>query len=484
MFEADRHLDALQTLFDERIPVSVCEWLKRDSPMVAGGLPILGLPIGPGVDNTWGATQYLRARRPELPARFLAIRLLGARALCIEIAGHKKESALVEIDCDSLSAPRALNPSFEAYLRSSAKNDEIAHRIFDRVDDLLNRHGYTYDHVSGGKLPRAHQWRIVRSCVHDRLVGIAALRQNDQTDATEIDLFEIADHPLYASGHGVQSLLTLVFADAYKAGSSMRLVFNNVPGIRRASIPPEVLEFAKRAGVSLTRERNDRIDHNAGSTLFAAAAGLSARTISIVQSRPNLGLDAISYLAATRIWTLEEIAWLLDECPDAESVLFGLVDARDWLAYSGALGWGRAAVLAMAFRSALNQEGEEGIEAASIRVVRGHFEFRLARETNVPWTQAATLKPGDRIAVLPRPRPSLSFEPSALVADARLLASKAARATRRFILQSAESAANNVESAKSLLDDLAVARLFCPHTLRDLDNLVEAKFTRAKRVRR
>ena len=33
--------------------------------------------------------------------------------------------------------------------------------------------------------------------VHDRVVGIAALRQNDQTDSTEIDLFEVADHPLY-----------------------------------------------------------------------------------------------------------------------------------------------------------------------------------------------------------------------------------------------------------------------------------------------
>jgi hypothetical protein len=487
VFEGDRHLEALQALFEAPIPVSVREWLINGTPEVIGGLPLLGLPIGPDLGNAWGATQYLRTCRPELPTRFLVIRLLGERALCVDIAGENEDSPLTQVDCGSFSAPKMLNLSFEAYLQDAATNDEMAHRIFDRVDELLtllNQRGYTYDHVKGGKLPRAHQWRIVRSCVHDRLVGIAALRQNDRTEATEIDLFEVADHPLYAAGHGVRSLLMLVFADAYKAGSSMRLIFNNVPGIRRASIPREIIEFAKRAGVSIARQRNDQIDHETGSAIFAAAAGLSPRTISIVQSSTNLSLDSISYLAATRIWTLEEIAWLLDECPNAETVLFGLHDAQDWLAYTGAIGWARAAVLATAFRSALNEEGEEGIDAASIRVGGGHFEFRLARETVAPWTDGTKLKPGDWIAVLPRPRIPLSREPSLLLDDAKGFANKAGRATHRFILQSTESAAADVENAKPSLDELGVTRIFSPHTLPDLDNLVEAKFLRAKRVRR
>jgi hypothetical protein len=303
-------------------------------------------------------------------------------------------------------------------------------------------------------------------------------------DATEIDLFEVADHPLYAAGHGVRSLLTLVFADAFKAGSSMRLIFNKVPGIRGAAIPGEILEFAKRARISIARAGNNQINHDAGSALFAAAAGLSARTISIAQSSSNLTLDSISYLSATRIWTLEEIEWLLDECPNAESVLFGVADARNWVAYMEALGWGRAAVLASAFRSALNEEGEEGIDATSVRVAKGYFEFRVARETCLPWTEETALKPGDTIAVLPRPRPELSFEPYLLEANAKALAREAANATRRFILQSAESSVALDARVVPILSGLSVTTIASPYTLPDLDNLVDAKFMRAKRVRR
>jgi hypothetical protein len=149
-----------------------------------------------------------------------------------------------------------------------------------------------------------------------------------------------------------------------------------------------------------------------------------------------------------------------------------------------ALGWGRAAVLASAFRSALNEEGEEGIDATSVRVAKGYFEFRVARETCLPWTEETALKPGDTIAVLPRPRPELSFEPYLLEANAKALAREAANATRRFILQSAESSVALDARVVPILSGLSVTTIASPYTLPDLDNLVDAKFMRAKRVRR
>jgi hypothetical protein len=481
----DQHLVALQALFNIQLPTSVRRWLVEGAPIVAGGLPLLGLPIGPDLDNAWGATQYLQALRPDLDPNFLVIRLVDDRVLCIDLGGSLDgKSPLVEIDCNTKGRPKDLNKSFEAFLQDAAFNDSLSHRIFDRVDELLQKYGYSYDHMSGGKLPRAHQWRIVRSCVHDRLVGLAALRQNDQSDTTEIDLFEVADHPLYEPGHGVRSLLALVFADAYKAGSSMRLNFRAVPGIRTATIPEEIVAFAQTSGVTLTRSRSGSIDHLEGSALFAAAVGLSAKTISSVQSKRMLALDSISYLAASRIWSLEEMDWLLDQCARPDVVLFGLNDAKDWLAYAEALTWGRAATLTSAFRAALNEDGEEGVEATSVEAVGSCFRFRVVRPTIGPWSTVGLLKPGDTIALLPRPRLPLAFESSLIIADAKKLVGQLPDATFRLIAQSQEAPGIHTQAVQKQLDEMGVRLAVSPYSIADLDILVEAKFARASRIRR
>lgn len=82
----DSQLLAIRSMFDHAIPSSVEEWLDAASPQSAGGLPLIGLPLGPGLDNTWGATHFLRTTRPDLPQTLLVIRLLANQALCVDIA--------------------------------------------------------------------------------------------------------------------------------------------------------------------------------------------------------------------------------------------------------------------------------------------------------------------------------------------------------------------------------------------------------------
>ena len=484
MSQGEEHFKILQTLFDAPIPESVQQWLICGAPKVAGGLALLGLPIGPDLNNAWGATQYLRTCRPDLDPQFLVIRLVEDRVMCIDLRTQSdKESQMVEIACDSTINPEKIDVSFEAFLRRTAFEDDQTKRIFDRVDYLLERYKYTYDHVAGGKLPRAHQWRVVRSCVHDRVVGIAALRQNDQTDSTEIDLFEVADHPLYTAGHGIKSLLALVLSDAYKACSSMRLIFKSVHGIRTANVPQDITVFARSCGINFAQQRSDTIEHEDGASLFAAAVGLSAKTISAIRSKGGLSLESISYLVATRIWTLEEIDWLMAECPSPHVVLFGLKDARDWVSYTEVVSWARAATLASTFRAALNEGGDEGIEATAMEVIGGCFRFQVARSLVVPWSMLGRLNPNDSIAVLPRPRMPLPFEPSLLAQDARKLASAVPNATLRIIIQSQESASVSAETVKYQLDEFGVHLVASPYLLADIDSLVESKFERSRRVR-
>jgi hypothetical protein len=391
---------------------------------------------------------------------------------------------LVEIDCSSSSPPRELEKTFESYLKESEQNDETALRLFDAIDVLLKESKNTYDHIVGGKPPRAHQWRVVRSCVHDRVVGLAALRQNDRTDSTEVDLFEISDHPLYAKGHGVRSLLALVYSDAYKAGSSMRLQFRKVAGFRGAAIPAEIVDFAATHGLTLSTSSNT-IGEEDGALLYAAAVGLELHTALRIVSNRTLSLDAVSFLAATQVWNIDEIQWLIDNCADAQRVLFGLNDAKDWLLFGGSLAWARAAILATMFRAALNDGGEEGVEASVMRGAYPHLELRLTAASTLPWLEPAQrLRAGEVIAVLPRPRRTLSFEPSILIGEAKALAHGAPSASVRVILQAADTARSDIQPTTSALDELGVAVLISPYSISDLDHLAEDRFARARRVRR
>ena len=113
MSQGEEHFKIFQTLFDAPIPESVQQWLISGAPKVAGGLALLGLPIGPDLNNAWGATQYLRTCRPDLDPQFLVIRLVEERAMCIDLRTQSdKESQMVEIACDATINPEKIDPTF------------------------------------------------------------------------------------------------------------------------------------------------------------------------------------------------------------------------------------------------------------------------------------------------------------------------------------------------------------------------------------
>lgn len=477
---------AVEALVGGTLPPTVQTWLARGTPTHLFGLPLLGLPLGPAPDNIWGATLLLQATRPDLPPEFLAIRLLDGRALCVS-AQNGEEASMVEIELEGDAVPRVLGQSFPHYLEQGVSDCRRTEQIFDHVEAVLTRRGYTYDHARGGKLPRAHQPRIVRSCVHDMVVGIAELRQDEASNLTAIGLFECTDHPLYQPGHGVRSLTSLVLADAYKSGGSMALRFEQVGDLRGKVVPTEVAALARASGVELSAANLGRISQDEGVELFAAISGLSAHAIGRVKdaaTHQRLSVEALSFLILSNCWTAAEAEWVLHNAPRPAAVLFGEDGPENWLLKTEASAFGRAAILATMLRSSLTGSGEEGADTASCTISSGMFVLEPRRPCVMPWLADRPLLPGQSIAVLPRPRLPLAFEASLVDADAHALAAACPAATVRWLVYSAEAIDAELNAARPGLEALGVELVISPYRLSDLQEIYEGRLNRARRIRR
>lgn len=486
--DVEAELEAVCALVARSPGPAIKRWLRTGEPAHLFGLPLLGLPIGALPDNCWGATLLLQSMRPELPKAFLVIRVIDGRALCIQPMGaNRSDTPMIEVDLQSSEPPSKLQLTFETYLDQGAADLRRSERILDRVGQILTKQGYTYEHTNSGKLPRAHQTRLVRSCVHDVVVGIASLRQDDQNDDTLIGLFECTDHPIYQPGHGVRSLTALVLADAYKTGVSMGLRFDWVEGIRGRTTPRCFVDLAHELGVSLSDAPAGRISHDEGVAMFAALSGLSATAISKIEAaarRERITAEAASYLVISRCWTAAEAEWVLNAAPRPAAVLFGDDGPEDWLRQAESTPYGQAAILGSMFRSSLNEGGEEGLETASCIVAGGAFHLELRRNARAPWDGGRPLPAGYRLSLLPRPRQPLSFETSLILEDAARLARAAPDADERILLHTGEAAEVDLAPIAAQLNELGVSLVLSPYRIDDLQQIYEGRLTRARRVRR
>lgn len=481
----DDEIAAVAALLSRAPNQFTLNWLRSGGPPHAFGLPFLGL-FGEEMD-CWTATLSLQACRPELERDLLVVRSYNSHVLCARSpVGAQGEAMLVQVDLESDDAPVKTGWSFESYLRSGQRDLQRTERILDRVDWLLAKQRSKYDHVEGGKLPRANEWRVVRSCVHDRVVGLAGIRQDDQRDATIVDLFEASDHPLYAPGHGLRSLTTLILADAYKTGASLNLVFRNVSGLRDAVVPPALVRLAAEQGIELHNPGSGMVTHDEGVALFAALSGLSNAGLAKARALPpsaRLSIEALSYLITIRAWSPEEAEWILFTVPRPAALLFGEDNVDDWLLFAESQAFGRAALLASLYRSSLNDNGVEGVETSRVTAREGAWSIELASEADSIWAESR-FQAGECVQLAVWPRRPLAFETSLILQDARRLAATAGETDRRLLLYSEESAEVDLTGIASALDELAVSVVFAPYRLAELDQILEVRLAKARRVRR
>ncbi|MCW3129368.1 MAG: SMI1/KNR4 family protein [Methanophagales archaeon] len=503
MDSQDDQLQLVEALLGVSLPASYAKFLLERGSDLVNGLPILGLPICPDTSSVWGATELVRACRPDLkadPKYFVAIRLLDTRALCLDLREKPQDDApLVEVNLDKQDLPVRVHDSFEKYLQ---EGDRTQRRIEKALQQLEKRRKESYgqagyDHKEGGKFPRAHHWRTFRSCVHDQVVGLTAVRYKRELNGLLIDVFIATDHPNYEEGHGVRALTMLILSDAYRSGGSMELTFTR--NVNNGKVPDELVDLAAQYGISLEQAAEGKVSHEEATNLFAALIGLPSEVQELVRNLQEAGtltLEGLSYVIASGIWTIEEATWILINAPRPEGVLLGTDFPENRLLYLESLSYGRAALaitrlqqrILVGLREEVSPEQQENIHC--LVEPKGNFcILRSNQEFHLPWLiddSKLDVQPTQSLIVLPRPRLLMSGDKAELENDIKLLQEKGTGRGIKVLLASAElKDLDGIQKiSEAALQNGGIHLLFPSFTCSELDEEVDKRMARARMVRK
>lgn len=473
--------------------------LENRKSNLANGLPIFGLSIDSEIDSVWGATETLRLARPDLPYKYIAIRFLDSRALCIEIDNSKAEDPLFEINLTNDESPKRIHESFGKYIKECEKSEEEIDEAFSRIINLFNHDLKIYDRNGKGELIesipfKARDWRIMRSSVHDQVVGLTAIRYNEEFNGLEVDVFISTDHPNYESGHGIRALMMLLLSDAYKNGATMEMRFTRfIIGQGRVTdkIPNNLVNLFKENKISLSKYAEGIITHSEAVNLYAAILGIKddlKGKIREHEKEGRLSLQGLCYIVCSRLWTIEEASWILLNCPRPEGVLFGKDIPEDRIRYLESLSYGRTTLAMTRFRSKLeNNIFEKEIE--SVVEVNGLIWMVIPRQScELDWSispDSIQIKPEERIAVLSRPRRISPNEEQLIEEDLLALTLNAKDGSKKFLLYSSDflNIKNYIEIINRIRDKKDTQLIILPLSCKELDEEVNDRMAKARVVR-
>ncbi len=502
MDSQDERIQLAEALLGVSLPASYAKFLLERGSTLVNGLPLFGFPLNTDTSSVWGATELLRVARPDLPHSLIVIRLLDTRALCLDLSQEPQNDApLVEVNLARQDIlPMRVHDSFGRYL----ENGDRAQRHVERTLQQLERRRIQsaeqvgYDHTAEkGKLPRPHHWRTLRSCVHDQVVGLTAVRYDRELNGLLIDVFMATDHPNYEEGHGIRALTTLILSDAYRNGGSMSLTFTrNVDG---GKVPDELVNLATQYGVSLDQATKGKISHEEATNLFARLIALPAEVQEIVRNLQGVGaltLQGLSYIIASGIWTVEEVTWILMNATRPEGVLLGTDFPESRLRYFESLCWGRAALAATRLQQRIlveltkevSPEQEENIHCiaepkSNFYILRSNHRFCL------PWLLSDSpivVQPTQSLIVLPRPCEFIADYKEDLETGVKLMKNMETGNDVKVLLGSAELRDINEiqEISKSVLEKEGIYLLFPSFTCNELSEEVNERMVRARAVRK
>jgi hypothetical protein len=492
----------IEELLGISLPLSYARFLSGYGSALVNGLPILGLPISPNISSVWGATELLKCWRPDLepdPKYFVAIRLLDVRALCLDLRGEPKDDApLVEIYMkETGKLPERVHESFERYLKEGSIDERRIERALQQIEKRRLEIGEqaSYNHKDGGKFPRSHRWRTLRSCVHDQVVGLTAIRYNRELNGLLIDVFIATDHPSYESGNGVRALTMLILSDAYRNGGSMGLTFT--PNVNKGKVPDELANLATQCGISLEHISEGKISHEEATSLFASLTGLPSEVQELVRNLHVAGaitLEGLSYVIASGIWTIEEATWILKNSPRPEGVILGSDFPESRILYLESLSYGRAALAIARLQERILEELREGLSPEQQEImhclVEAQNDFCILRssgEFSLPWLidgSEVTVLPNQSLKVLPRPQ--MAYDKAQVEDYIKLFQRKEKGSDIRILLVSAEL--KDTSDIKGILETAlrnnGIYLLIPPITCGELNDDVDKRMARARLVRK
>lgn len=357
MIASNEDILLLQELLNVTLPRSYSEFIcsGKDSP-------VAGLPLSLALDSVWGATEFVRAARQDLPPSYLALTFENGKALCLDLEnGSNDQAPVVELDMEGQAAPEKRFRSFDEFLENIRKWSDDLHEketaalwkydtVFQHALQQLDWHmrnlRFEFNHQRGGQIPRNYLWRPYRFCVQDIILGITVIRHDRQFNRLEVDVFLTAEIPEYESDSGCRALALILISDAYKSGGTMEIRFTkHVEGGR---IPREVVSLGKKHGIHFEHAQQGTITPLEAKQLYMALSGFSdvvTERVATLDESGRLSAAGVCYAMHHGVWTSEELEILLSLSASPDSLLTGRYSPANWHLYLNDLVTGRTALM-------------------------------------------------------------------------------------------------------------------------------------------
>jgi hypothetical protein len=501
MNEIHKELADIEKHLGVTFPESYRKFLEEEGSGLIYGLPIYGLPASQNIDSVWGATEALRLARPDIPSNYVVIRFMDSRALCIDLINNGKDT-LVEINLIGNEQPKKIHDSFALYLEEGKRSEDEINRALRRIENLFRYENIKeYDHKSdpeskSKRLPfKAKDWRVMRSSVHDQIVGLTAFRHNEKFNGLEVNVFISTDHPDYEPGHGVRALMMLLLSDAYKNGATMEIRFTRHDPKKGERVPDRIpkhlMTLLGENKIRLSRYEEGIITHNESVNLYASILGITnelKERIKKYEAEERLSLQGVCYIISSRLWTIEEATWILFNCPRPEGVLFGRDVPEDRMKYLESLSYGRAALAVTKFRNKLENNISENEGDSLLEVDGPLWKIVPKQPSEIDWSissETVGIIPEEKITVLSRSSRVMPNENQLITEDVNTLISNTKDDSRKFILYSSDfsKVSNFKEIADRIKSKTDIEILLLPFNSKELDEEVNEKMSKARVLR-
>lgn len=364
---------AVEAMFEIHLPPDYRQFLCNFGALTVDNLTIIGL-----VKSDQGGLQLdeallmLRLAHPDLPTELVPIEDLGGGCFaCLVCTGKKNDDSPVTVINLAQPQPSEALPSiascFRDYLynrlvllqssqQTQAEPPQIRlqplppHKIhgLSVLKQHVNRYQqqFEYDHATGGKLPRNHDWRPYRFCIQDVLFGTTVVRHGREHNCLEIDVFLTANIPEYDELAGAQALACFLLSEAYKCGGTMELRFTRE--VEGGRVPSELEALAGRYGVPFAEAAQGRVTAAEAKAFYARLTGFSPALQEQLAALEQVGaikMTRACYAVHNGIWSREQVEMIVLGCQRPDSVLAGLAQPHQRQLYQHDLLQARATLL-------------------------------------------------------------------------------------------------------------------------------------------
>lgn len=399
-----------------RLPKSYKDLLLNKTDCIVFGLPILGLPLTEDITSCYGATVLLRMIKPEY-LNYLVIRICDCRFLCLDLNNATENDApLVEISTDTSQNLNPIHNSFAKYINESEISKREIKEGLKRIKNLFaNKHVKSYSRFGETNIPyKAKDWRIHRCCVHDYIVGLIAFRYSELFNCIEVDVFLSTNHPEYEDEHGTKALLALLLSDAYRNGSGMEIRFtrfdSNLQKRVSSTIPQNLLNIITSSGIILSNSDKGMISHEESINIFTSILRIQEDVINKIKQFAKLNeisLQGVCFLINCRIWTIEQINWIILNATRVREVIFGKDDPEDRINYSESVSLGRCALALTKFKDKIESVSDNDSINIQVNINKLFFVLLNYHFYSIDWgynNELFNIQPKTSLTILSRPR--------------------------------------------------------------------------------